>query len=361
MSDRESSRRSFLRGGLIGGTCLAAAAIGHAQSDTNDPITPDTDSAIQRGLAYLARSQSPAGSYDDGQEANVAVTGLVGLAMLSGGHHPGRGAYSRTVSRGLDYLLRRGVGSPPGFLHAGSDDSPNQSQMYEHGFGTLFLAELSGTLPTRDRQDRLRTKLEQAVAVIINSQNKDGGWRYLPRPGDADVSVTVAQLMALRAARNAGVTVPKSTVDAAVDYILGCQWPDGGYRYIKGVDAGGSAFARSAAAVVGLLCAGRYDHPAVGRGLDYLRAFKPTSRGGRDPRVERYYYYGHYYAALAFWTAGGDAWTDWFAAVRNDLLARCRTGGANVWTDFSHGTSFATAMACIILQLPNNALPIMEK
>ena len=50
--------------------------------------------------------------------------------------------------------------------------------------------------------------------------------------------------------------------------------------------------------------------------------------------------------------------------LRNDSpapLARARSGPENVWTDFGHGTSYATAMACIILQLPNNYLPILQK
>ena len=32
-----------------------------------------------------------------------------------------------------------------------------------------------------------------------------------------------------------------------------------------------------------------------------------------------------------------------------------------VWTDQFHGAAFATAMALIVLQLPNNYLPILQK
>jgi len=355
------NRRSFLRSAGIGSVTALGALPTLAQNGTPEIVTGETDAATQRGLASLARSQTVAGSWDDAQGPNLAITGLAALALMAGGHHPARGTHGRCVSKALDFFLTRGHADPPGYLHGGSDID-NHGQMYEHGFGTLFLAELSGMLPTGERQRRLRDLLERAIGITLRSQNPDGGWRYLPRVSDADVSVTVAQLMALRAARNAGIFVPKGTIDKAVDYIRACQLPDGGFRYIKGVDAGGSAFPRSAAALVGLYSAGIYDDPATRRTLRYLQQSPPDSRrNGRDPRVERYYYYAHYYAALAMWTAGGSAWSTWFPAIRDDLLLRARTGPANLWNDFSHGPAYGTAMACIILQLPNNYLPILQK
>jgi hypothetical protein len=245
------------------------------------------------------------------------------------------------------------TGSETGFGHAGG--------MYQHAFATLALAEIYGMIPDGDRQRRLRDAFEKAVRLIINSQNKLGGWRYDPRPSEADVSVTVAQLMALRAARNAGIFVPKSTVDAAVNYIQGCQLPDGGFCYIKGQEQSGSGFPRSAAAIVGLFSAGIYTGPNIDRGLRYLMRFVPNARGQRDFFTERYYYYAHYYAALAMWTAGSNYWQTWFPAIRDDLVSKSRGGPQGVWSDQGHGPAYATAMACVILQLPNNYLPILQK
>jgi hypothetical protein len=357
-------RRRFLRVAALGGLGAALAQFSPADDRQNegvpgdDFITPETQAAIDRGLAYLARVQADDGSYFDGNGSNVAITGLAGLALMAGGHQPGRGRYGAAVSRAMDYLLTRGHGQTPGYLTA-SETGPGHSGMYQHGFGTLFLAELYGMVPDPDRQKRLRDSLEKAVALIIRAQNREGGWRYQPRPSEADVSVTVAQLMALRAARNAGVFVPKSAVDASVKYIKDCQLEDGGFCYIRGQRVSGSLFPRSAAAVVGLYSAGIYDGREIDRGLKYLARFLPGGRGGfRDPRGETHYYYAHYYAALAMWTAGGQYWLEWFPAIRDDLLARARGG---VWNDFQYGGAYATAMACIILQLPNNYLPILQK
>jgi hypothetical protein len=350
-----------------------AAPRGGPGDSTGTLVTPEADDAVGRGLALLARTQSPDGSFPDGQgrAGNVGVTALAGLALMAGGHQPGRGAFGRTVSRAVDYCLAQATNHhKPGYLTNVSSALAN-SPMYQHGFGTLFLAEVLGMFPDPARQARARDTLEKAVRIIVEAQNRDkrnqpnlyGGWRYETHPGDADVSVTVAMMMALRAARNAGLYVDKSVIDAGVEYITKCQDADGGFVYKQG-QRNGSGFARSAAAVVGLYSAGVYDGPVVERGLNYLMQYCPGRRGA-GVRDLQYYYYGHYYAALAMWAAGGPFWAEWFPAVRDELIMRSRTGAGGMWAEEprggSGGPAFATACACLVLQLPNNYLPILQK
>ncbi|HVK15876.1 MAG TPA: prenyltransferase/squalene oxidase repeat-containing protein [Fimbriiglobus sp.] len=362
------ARRSFLRAGVAFGVGGGLALVGHAQDSptpTADPdlITADAQSAVDRGLAYLAGAQAADGSFPDTRTmfGNVAITGLAGMAMMAGGHQPGRGKFGGAVARAAEYVADRGASSTPAGYLNNADVLLSHGAMYQHGFGALFLSEVHGMVPDPAKQKRVRGVLEQAVELTLKAQNREGGWRYEPRPNQADVSVTVAQMMALRAARNAGVYVPKSAMDKAVAYVLACQQPDGGFCYIRNQGFAGSAFARSAAAVVGLFCAGVYDSPAVDRGLSYLMKFLP-GRGRANVAEARaeHYFYGHYYAALAMWTAGGNYWAEWFPAVRDELVAKSRTAQGGVWTDW-HGPAYATAMSCVVLQLPNNYLPIMQK
>ena len=113
--------------------------------------------------------------------------------------------------------------------------------MYGHGFATMFLAECYGMSP----RPELREKLAKAVKIIVNSQNKEGGWRYQPVRADADISVTVCEIMALRAARNAGLFVPNETIDRAIDYVKRSQNADGGFMYmIQGGESALSALGR---------------------------------------------------------------------------------------------------------------------
>ena len=365
------SRRQFLRAATILGGGGALALVGHAQDTgsatlTSDLVTSDAQAVIDKGLNFLAVNQSADGSFADSQSGlgNVAITGLAGLALMAGGHQPGRGRYGYVVSRATDYIVSRGSMNPdfPGYLN-NTNTALSTGSMYQHGFGALFLAEVYGMLPDADKQKRLRSMLEKAIGLTRNAQNREGGWRYTPTPNQADVSVTVAQLMALRAAKNAGVTVPKSVIDNCVTYIKACQLLDGGFCYVKGQRAVGSAFPRSAAAVVGLFSAGIYEGREIEDGLRYLLRFTPGRRApfneGRGPD---HYHYAHYYAALAMWTAGGNYWSEWFPAIRDELIVKARQGsGNNGWNGNDHGQAYSTAMTCIILQLPNNYLPIMQK
>lgn len=364
------TRRTFLRASAAFAAGGAAVLVGHAQDNPpaapDDLITADAQSVVDRGLEYLATVQSREdGAFSDNRTGfgNVAITSLAGLALMAGGNQPGRGKYGAAVARAADYVVGRGArANPPGYLQT-ADSTLNHGSMYQHGFGTLFLSEVYGMLPDPKKQKAVREMLETAVRLTRSSQNPEGGWRYDPRPSSADVSVTVAQLMALRAARNAGVLVPKAQVDKCVEYIKACQVASGGFCYIKGQNLAGAAFARSAAAVVGLFCAGVYEGKEIERGLTYLMQFLPGRRANIAEARPEHYFYGHYYAALAMWTAGGNYWAEWFPAIRDELVSRARAGGqfgGGLWTDW-HGPAYATAMACIILQLPNNYLPIMQK
>jgi hypothetical protein len=373
------TRRDVLRASAVSGAALGLSWVGRAEpgvaparpDNGAEFITADTQAAIERGLAHLAQAQAADGSFADRAGGTAAgITGLGGLALMAAGHQPGRGKYGKNVSRTVDYVLSLGNNpNNPGFLTAdgggfGGRFGNQPSAMYSHGFASLFLAEVCGMVPDDARQKKVRAALERATAFAVAAQNKEGGWRYEPRAAFADVSVTVAIMMALRAARNAGVFVRKSTIRAGAEYIRGCQRPeDGGFSYFKG--QGFSAFARTAAAIVGLYSASvpedeEVNNKAIERGLRYLQTFIPGRQFNQREVPPQHYFYGQYYAALAMWTAGGDYWRTWFPAVRDELLARYRASN-NTWSDQFHGTAYATAMSLIVLQLPNNYLPILQK
>src|SRR5262249_8621362 len=273
---------------------------GDVPEGTAEMMTPETDRAIQLGLAWLARNQNPDGSFGTGTyRGNIAVTSLAGLAFMASGSSPGRGPYGGPIDRALHYVMENTA--PSGFIAV--PGSATHGPMYSHGFGTLFLAEAYGMT----RRPEIREKLRKAVQLIIDTQNNEGGWRYQPVTHEADLSVTICQINALRAARNAGLYVPRETVEACIRYVKQSQNPDGGFRYML---TGGpsSEFPRSAAGVVALQSAGEYDSKEVRDGINYLRHSKPGVRYGRR---NNHYYYGQYYAVQAKWIHGGDASGAW--------------------------------------------------
>jgi Squalene-hopene cyclase C-terminal domain/Prenyltransferase and squalene oxidase repeat len=320
---------------------------GDVPDGTLEMMTPATDRAIQSGLAWLARNQNSDGSFGTGTyRGNIAVTSVAGLAFMSSGSTPGRGPYGAPIDKALAYVMQNT--SPSGFITV--PGSATHGPMYSHGFGTLFLAEAYGMT----HRPEIREKLRKAVQLIIDTQNNEGGWRYQPVKNDADLSVTICQINALRAARNAGLYVPKETVDACIRYVKQSQNPDGGFRYML---TGGpsSEFPRSAAGVVALQSAGEYDSKEIRDGIAYLRQF---NQGIRIGRRNNHYFYGQYYAAQAMWIQGGEAWAEWYPSVRDELLRR--QGAPGFWQDMVCN-EYGTGMALIILQIPNDYLPIFQR
>jgi prenyltransferase beta subunit len=279
---------------------------------------------------------------------------------MSAGHHPGRGSYGKQVADALNYVLSSERKTPAGYFHRSSAN--RQIGMYDHGFATLFLAEARGMSADRDLRERTRGAIDRAIRLIESSQNNEGGWRYEPAPREADLSVTICQIMALRAARNAGFSVSKTTIDQCVKFVRSCQNADGGYSYFA--NQAGSAFARSAGGLVALFSAGIYEGKEIERTLRYLAQFRPNLPLARRETPDAHWYYGQYYAAQAMWTAAHrqpSYWNDWFPALRDELLARLKGRSDGSWPDPAMGDHYATAMALIALQVPNNYLPILQK
>jgi hypothetical protein len=350
-------RRRFLFRAATAAITVAAACRAQwidAADDEKDPettaanlLTPTTRKAIDRGLAFLASRQQEDGSMGpSGYSHNPGVCGLASMAFLANGSTPGRGKYGKNIDRIVGFVLSQADES--GFISIAGSSS--HGPMYGHGFATLFLAECYGMTGRKE----IREKLSRAVQLIIDTQNQEGGWRYQPIRYEADISVTICQVMALRAARNAGLYVPQETIARAVDYVKRSQNADGGFMYMLST-GGPSQFPRSAAGVVALYSAGIYEGKHLEDGLNYLMQHIP--RGDEFSR-ETHYFYGHYYAVQAMWHAGGERWAKWYPAIRDALLKRQSDDGS--WSD-SISVEYGTAMACLILQMPNNYLPIFQR
>ena len=295
--------------------------------------------AVERGLAFLASRQQDDGSYgSEVYRGHTAVTAFAGRALMASGSKPGSGPYGERVSRCLDYLL--GCVRDDGLIVS---KEPGEPPMYGHAFALIFLAECQKATP----RQAVREKMERAVGLSVKSQNKEGGWRYQPDSQEADLSVTVAQLMGLEAARDAGLDVPRAAIDRAVEYIEKSQNPDGGFRYL--LQGGTSGFARSAAAVAALYAAGVSEGPEIRRGLDYIAKVPPADSIGQP---EVYYFYGHYHAAQAMRHTGEGQWSRWYTAVRKKLLEQQAKDGS--WPDTA-SVDLGTAMACLTLQGKNSS------
>lgn len=392
---------------LLSGSGPAAAPAAADPSPRKALIDDATRQAITEGLRFLVRTQNADGSWtcDAGNKVNedyvvyekgrsihhVGVTAMAVLSFLAAGHVPGRGPYGDAVDHAVSFILSRV--QPSGFIAA------DQTRMYSHAFATLALAEVYGM----SRAPDLRKKLESAVEFTVKCQNVTGGWRYVPFTVDSDMSVTVCQVVALRAARNVGIKVPQSTIDRALRYVIDSAVtseddttgePDqeiGGFRYQpSSTRYNRSSFSLTAAGLTTLFQAGLYDNEAVAqyvkdRGIskfpvprvdwtvDYL--FRHYGAVARATKCRHYFYfYGNYYASQAMYNVGGrdpEIWERWYTMVRDDLLRTQEAGNApegagpreTHWRSNVGETThtFATAIAILILSMPFDYLPIHQR
>ena len=337
--------------------CIAAdanpPAIVRAPVVVQDNVIVDepTEKVIRAALKYLAAKQSPNGSWNAGAgEHPVAMTAYTLMAFLAAGNTPNEGEYGKNVMRGMQYLLER-VG-PDGYISVGGNGGDRGgSNMYGHGIASIALAELYGM----SKDARLKQKLELAIHLIENSQNDQGGWRYAPRKSDADLSVTVLQVVALRAAKNSGIDVAQRTIDNAVRFVKSCyDEGSGGFTYQPHNRQPG--FARTAAGIYCLQVCGLYEDPMVGKGSQFLVDGKGN--------MNEWYTYGHFYAAPAQYMIGGDTWKTWYEKMNKELLATVRREGDFAsWEPVDHkvGTLYATAVYTTILAMPYHYIPLYQR
>ena len=338
---------------LPGSSALASPWERKASPNEKSPaelVTPKTKKAIEKGLSFLVRSQVKTGRKrgafgTTGMSAGVATASLGGLALMCGGHAPGQGPYGRAIDLCTEYVLKnvRDTG------YIATRDGGSRENMYGHGFSMLFLSQAYGMT----RKKEIAEKLRKAVKLTCKTQNAQGGWRYQPTKSDADLSITVCQIMGLRGARDSGIDVPDEVRSKCIEYVKKSQNKNGSFRYT--MQGGHTTFAMTAAGVTSLYSAGIYEGKEVETGLEYLMKYKPSSSqqsGGH------YYFYSNYYAVQAVWHAGGKHWDEWYPLIRDQLLKNQTAVGS--WRSSEAGEPFGAAMGCIILQMPLNYLPVFS-
>jgi hypothetical protein len=330
---------------------------GADNSGGKDPVVDaKTEAVIKGALKWLASKQLPNGAWGtspDEQRHPIAITGYVLIAFQSTGQLPGEGEYGKNVAAGMQYLLD--AISPEGLFMAANRSSGQY--MYGHGIASIALAELYG----QTRSPAMRPKFEKVIKLIISAQNREGGWRYRPVASDADISVSVLQAVALRAAKNSGIDVPQTTIDAAIRYVKECfDEASGGFTYQPRNRAPG--FARTAAAIYSLQVLGLYDDPMVKRGAEYML------KNSRVQDREKWFTYGNFYAAPAMYMIGGETWQKWYAQMKQILLnAVTLRGDTAYWEpkldpgNDGVGPVYATAVYTMILSMPYHYLPLYQR
>jgi hypothetical protein len=332
---------------LIGATVALSLP---ARAQTQPTTAPSADAAVRRGLEYLAKKQNPDGSFDAG-ENKVAVTGLSVMAFLACGHAPGVGKFGLVVRGGIDFLLAQA--NAEGYFGKASGKG-----MYDQGIVTLALAEAMGVEVDEPRRQKIFAELVKAVKVILDAQAvakpepHGGGWRYTPKAADSDLSLVGWNALALRAARDVGVEVPKEAVQKAVGYVLKCYHAgEKGFSYQPG---GGAQVGPTGIGVLSLYLLDGSERPETGEGAKWLAAH-PVNDG------TPFRYYAMYYATQAAHQAGGATWPAVSKAVNDKLLPLQDKDGAWPKSPQEPDGPYSTAMAVMTLSVPYRLMPAYQR
>ncbi len=376
-----------LAGGmLVGGIAFAAKgpatcededgrARAGSELDEVDSYLLRAQVIVDRALAYLQSQMNPDGSFRSSSvesKPTVAVAAMTALAYMAAGYtaddEMGRN-FSTEIRRCIDWLMSQASQmedfvDPDGVIRRKcyiTDSEDNTSQMHGHGYATWALATAYGMTfgqASEHRRQRLLDIVQACVHGIERAQTESGGWGYRPDDSDHEGSVTVTQIQALRAARDAGLAVDPGVIERAIRYVRLSQVDsgrlDGGFRYQLKSDK--VHFALTAAAVATLNQTGEYDSKSIDRGIEFMLRNDPIL----SPSEDLFPWYARMYATQAYFQYKTlRHFREYYPRLVEDLEhSQDRTGS---FTDARYGNVYATASAALTLCIPFTYLPSFQR
>lgn len=328
----------------------------------------ETDLAVDRAIAFLIsqQRQEDGAILDKGHDTTMTALSIMALASV-GVQPSDPGAEGAAMQKALAFVLRDDRVDDKGYF--GNIDG---GRMYGHGIITLMLTEMLGMSASDEFDQLIHERGQQAIDLILSSQKEAkpihyrGGWRYNPNARDADLSVSVWQLMALRSAKNDGLDVPASAIDDAVEYLKRSYASPLDRNGLPADKASGfcyepqqrnPTFTMTSAGLLAMQVCGEYESPLVAGAADWLLAHPPKWN-------ERFCSYGTYYYAQGMYQRGGDHAATAQKLVQEMLLEKQADNGswiAENGSERGHGAVYATSMAVLSLSVKYHYLPIYQK
>ena len=335
-------------------------------------ITPESAAAIEQGLVWLAANQTAAGNWESN---DLGLVGVGALAFLANGHMPGVGKYGDNVERALSFIVANA--KPSGLLNM----ADQRRDMYNHGLATFVLGQAYGM--TND--PRIGRALDKALKLIARMQGPGGGWGYVAKPEDGDLSLCVMQAKALRSAVDSGLEIPAEVIDRAIARVRLHYHPKHGKRnapeaelkqgpgqFTYAVGGGNATVAMAAAGVICLQEFGQYDDWRIPKSMEpvtkAIAAVKPQPQHNGTMPFDAY---ALNYVGQSLYQVGGTGWREHYPKLRDSLVASQRRESKNPaidgsWNAGAHvdgkpGTLYGTAVAVFVLAIPNRYLPILQE
>jgi len=307
-----------------------------------------TESAVNRGLEWLARNQEADGHWDagkfganvngahgqnagdSGDEMDTADTGFALLAFLGAGHSEKVGKYRDNVRRAVAWLIAK--------QQANGQLVKGEAAGYGHAIAGMALAEAAGMAKIAETVKAAQKAIERTCGKGTKTENlsEKDGWSYsayeLADMKTADLSNSGWHIMFLKSAKMAGLHVDAASFDGAERFLNGCEiksatdeYDRHKYRYYP-YNLTNESPQRS---FIGQLCRLFMGHPReeLEKGVKWA-----VETGGVPDGVGQWTYknlYYTYYGTLVTFQMGGEVWTRWNNALKKTLPSLQIQGGAN--------------------------------
>lgn len=335
------------------------------------------ETAVLKGLDWLQSVQCEDGSWGVGisksitaKQERARLTGLALLSFLAHGETAQSEQYGETVQQAFQYLLDEQDPKTGRFCpFSKTVGSHDDIGVYGHAMATYALCEAYGMT----RAPILKAPVERAVKVILDGQQKGGGWahRYQHEKW-SDLSVSGWQVQALNAALVAQVQVDgvSRALEKSVEFVQGMHAGDGTFYYRQGNKMpNGDLDYMSGVAVLCMQLAGSNQVDEVKLGLNYLKHVECSSwdDGWKKTAKNKNFNiaYEWYYNTQAIFQKGGSKWTSWNTKFAPMLIDAQDVSGAwkppsEAGEKISKDIIYTTGFCTLSLQVYYRILPAFK-
>ncbi|MDP7062948.1 MAG: hypothetical protein QF489_08480 [Planctomycetota bacterium] len=351
---------------------------------------PDLDLVMASGFNHLLAGQESVGKSEENWEwpyegvyrergripigYRVGGTAICAWAMLESSIGLRTDESDAAMERAIRFILA-GLEQPkmqPGFNS--TYDVRDWGSIYALNF--FLRLDKMGAVPEQ-HQEAVKAKIEWLVATLqTNAIPKTGGWNYSRRAGAGKPSasspfMTAPAILALWQAQAQGYEIEQDIIDLALKSLVAAQVDSGVYSYTSSGGLGKipGTIGRSPAVEVVLNMAGLSKPEHLRTAVDHFlehwgelekRRQKTGTHEGDYGIAPYYFYYAHYYAALAIEQLPEES-REQLRAKYHERLFASMDAETMTFNDrvFPRSSHFGTAMSLLSLMQPSMPAPAM--
>ncbi|KAF0246003.1 MAG: hypothetical protein FD180_1146 [Planctomycetota bacterium] len=343
--------------------------------------TKETEAAVELGLGWLARHAEAGGGWKADTYNTHCAEGGKKCEGIGGGHHGEKVPHSyNDAQTGFCVMAFLGHGVLPNEEGTEQEklvfNSLKKLEAPHSAWGIAVACEALSTAEALERKGRWKAAAHRLADRLIGMRLEDGCWAYAGDfRGGSDTPYTAFCVQALVAARDAGFELPADLAKRTDDFLNSLEEAKGGkLAYLKNGRQYGytptKVNGHSGAAIRELLAVGtggdrhKLHLMCVGNDIPAWKIEWQTVPGYKEKfQVGNLDLYRWYYGTIATFHAGGSHWTNYFGAVKRELLAHqrksdkdgCAKGSWNNEGTYEidvGGRVFTTALAILMLEQP---------